>query len=187
MSDAEFKQPAKLLDNWKDVSTVKRGRMAGTRGYFIMKNGKLADASFEMEGSTGLGGGVDHYGYALALDNRELFGISDELAAQAAKSDNFDIYRQVWSAIEQSILARVMILPMAANTKMPSLTIQMFRETNGNRALKLAQTWAGKQIPDAPENSGVTIEYGNDFIHMDTMQEFLGAHSIRDVRINKYQ
>ena len=174
----------KLLDNWKEVSTVKRGRMTGTRGYFIMKNGKLADASFEMEGSIGLGGGVDHYGYALALNNRKLFGISDELATRSLKGDG-DSYFEVWKQIENVIAARVCTMVKTSNTGKPDITIQIFRTISPKAALRLVQGWVGKQIPDAPENSQVTIEigHGGDYIMADSIREFLSANDPRELKM----
>ena len=173
----------KLLDNWKEVSTVKRGRMTGTRGYFIMKNGKLADASFEMEGSTGRGGGVDHYGYALALNNRKLFGISDELATRSLKGDG-DSYFEVWKQIENVIAARVCTMIETSNTHKPDITVQIFRNISPKSALRLVQGWVGKQIPDAPENSQVTIEigHGDKYIMADSIQEFLSAQDPRELK-----
>lgn len=170
----------KLLDNWKQVSTVKRGRMAGTRGYFIMKNGKLADASVEMEGSNGLGGGVDHYGYALALDNRQLFGIPDDLT----DTGNDDNYLQIWKYIENAILARVMTIVKTSNTGKPDITVQIFNNVSPKSALRLVQGWVGKQIPDAPENSQVTIEigHGDSYMRAGSIREFLSAEDPRQLR-----
>ena len=191
----EHQSSVKLLDNWKQVSTVKRGRMVGTRGYFIMKNGKLADASVEMEGSNGLGGGVDHYGYALALDNRKLFGIPDDLAnkalgygndsSAAMESDTQDDYFKVWQHIENSILARVCTMVKTSNTGNPNITIQIFRQMSPKLALRLVQGWVGKQIPDAPENSEVTIEigHGDKYISANNIREFLSAEDPRQLEI----
>jgi len=191
----EHKFNTKLLDNWKQISTVKTGRMSGTRGYFIMKNGKLADASVEMEGSSGLGGGVDHYGYSLALDNRKLFGIPDELAnkvlnyssdssAAATDEQGQPLYFQVWKYIENAILARVCTMIETSNTHKPDITVQLFRETSPKSALRLVQGWVGKQIPDAPENSQVTIEigHGDKYISADNIREFLSAEDPRQLR-----
>lgn len=184
---------AKLVDSWRDVSTVKRGRMAGTRGYFIMKNGKLADASYEMEGSTGIGGGVDHYGYGLALDNRKLFGISDELAIRATTptDDDFadqDIYFKVWKKIEDAILARVMTMTKSSITGRPDTTIQFFKTISPKSALNIAQGWLGKQIPDVPENMTITIEIGHGDIYMkaDTVREFMSAKDPRALDVSRH-
>jgi hypothetical protein len=189
-----LKRPSttKLLDNWKQVSTVKHGRMAGTRGYFIMKNGKLADASFEMEGSSGQGGGVDHYGYTLALDNRKLFGISDELANKALSYgegssaamdlEGIDYYAEVWRHIKNAISARVMTIVETSNTHKPDITVQIFSNISPRSALKTVQMWVGKQIPDAPENSQVTIDLdGNKYLQADSIREFLSTEDPRQL------
>jgi len=171
----------KLVDNWKQISTVKQGRMAGTRGYFIMKNGKLADASMEMEGSNGLGGGVDHYGYALALDNRALFGIP----ADMNDTGNDDNYLEIWKCIENAILARVMTIVKTTNTGKPNITVQIFNRVSPKSALRTVQGWVGKQIPDAPEDSQVTIEIGHQdiYIRADSIREFLSAEDPRQLRM----
>lgn len=186
-------QSPKLLDNWKEVSVAKHGGMKGCRGYFIMKNGKLADATIEFDGSSGLGGGVDHYGYALALNNRKLFGIPDELAQQALQYgedssammsvDTQHIYMDVWKHIERAISARVMIMPRTANTHMPNTTMEMFSETNPRRALRLAQGWVGKQIPDAPENMEMVIDLGHGDVYLaaKSVREFLSTQNPRDL------
>lgn len=166
--------------------------MAGTRGYFIMKNGKLADASFEMEGSTGQGGGVDHYGYTLALDNRKLFGISDELATKALSygegssaamdSEGFDYYVEVWKQIKNSIAARVCTIVETSNTHKPDITIQFFHKISPKLAVKTVQSWMGKQVPDAPENSQVTIDIdGDTYLQADSIREFLSTEDARQL------
>ena len=182
----EFKSSTKLLDNWNQVSTVKSGRMSGTRGYFIMKNGKLADASFEMEGSTGLGGGVDHYGYSLALDNRKLFGIPDDLADRVLNGSEEDSdYLTVWKHIENAILARVCTLVTSSRTNRPNITIQIFKQMSPKFALRLVQGWVGTQVPDAPENSQVVIEigHGDVYIQADSIREFLSAEDPRQLKM----
>ena len=185
----------KLLDNWKQVSTVKRGRMSGTRGYFIMKNGKLADASVEMEGSSGQGGGVDHYGYGLALDNRKLFGIPDDLADKLLKyrdddsvyKDNFeyqDDYFKLWEYIENAIHARVCTLTSSSMSGRPVITVQLFKATNPKLALRMVQGWVGKQIPDSPENSEIDIElgHGDQWISANSIRELLSAEDPRQLK-----
>jgi hypothetical protein len=185
-------QSVKLLDNWKQVSTVKRGRMAGTRGYFIMKNGKLADASFEMEGSSGIGGGVDHYGYALALDNRKLFGIPDDLAekalaygegsAAAMDLEGLDYYTEVWNHIKNAVSARVLTISETSNTHRPDITVQLFKKISPKYALRLIQSWVGKQVPDAPEDSQFTIDIDNDvYLQADSVREFLSTQDPRQL------
>ncbi len=170
---------ANLVDDWKQISPVKNGRMRGTRGYFIMKNGKLADASFEMEGSSGLGGGVDHYGYTLALDNRKIFGIPDELADNPDEDDN---YSKIWSYIKKAAVARVMLLPNSLLTHRPDITIQWFSLLSPS-SLRTLQGWIGTKLPDVPENSTVNVELENqDGYVADTIREFLSARSFRDLR-----
>jgi len=189
----EVKQPnysnTKLVDNWKQISTVKRGRMRGTRGYFIMKNGKLADASFEMEGSEGRGGGVDHYGYTLALHNRKLFGIPDDLANRMlgigyGEEENDD-YFKVWKFIEKAISARVCTMVETSNTHRPDITIQIFDKIPPKSALRMVQGWVGTQVPDAPENSQIYIEIGNDdqYIYADSIRQLLSANDPRELRM----
>ena len=184
------KSTTKLLDNWKQVSTVKHGRMRGTRGYFVMPNGKLVDASNEMEGSVGLGGGVDHFGYALALNNRKLFGISDELAQRALQNtddemDDQNVYFKVWKQIENSIVARVCTMVETSNTHKPDITVQIFKNVSLKFALRFVQGMIGKQIPDAPENSQVTIEvgHGGDYIMANSIRELLSAQDPRQLKI----
>ena len=170
--------------------------MAGTRGYFIMKNGKLADASVEMEGSSGQGGGVDHYGYALALDNRKLFGIPDDLADRALglgkdSSMAMDLetqgdYFKIWSHIESAILARVCTLVKTSNTGKPDITVQIFRKVSHKAALRLVQGWIlHGQVPDAPANSQVSVEigHGDSYIAADNVREFLSAEDPRQLKI----
>lgn len=164
--------------------------MAGTRGYFIMKNGKLADCGYEMEGTDGLGGGVDHYGYGLALDNRKLFGIPDDLAQKAlgygegsaAAMEDFDVYNKVWDHIKNAILARVCTMVETSNTHRPDITIQFLKKVSPKMALKTVQLWMGKQIPDAPEDSQVTIDIDSDiYMQADNVREFMSAEDPRQL------
>jgi len=134
-----------------------------------------------MEGSNGLGGGVDHYGYALALDNRALFGIP----ADMNDTGNDDNYLEIWKCIENAILARVMTIVKTTNTGKPNITVQIFNRVSPKSALRTVQGWVGKQIPDAPEDSQVTIEIGHQdiYIRADSIREFLSAEDPRQLRM----
>lgn len=180
----EIEEPAttvKLLDNWKQVSTVRTGRMRGTRGYFIMRNGKLVDTGFEMEGSSGLGGGVDHFGFSVAVENRKMFGIPDEIADNPEEDDN---YFKIWKYIEKAISARVRTMIETANTHRPDIFVQIFDNISPKSALRMVQGWIGKQVPDAPENSQVSVEIGNQsfYFQANSIKEFLSAQNPRDLK-----
>ena len=176
----------KLLNSWKEVSTAKHGVMAGSRGYFVMLNGQLADVSNEMERRPTLAS-IDHYGYALAMNNRKMFGISDELASRALQSksdaEKRKAYEEVWQQIAKFIAARVMVMPRSKLTGKPAIFVEIFRQASPKDALRIVQSWVGRQIPDAPDNCTVTVELkgSNISLEADTIHEFLSTNNPRDL------
>jgi hypothetical protein len=173
----------RLKDNWKDVSSIQQGSpvMKGTRGYLVMKDGRLFDSTSEMEGTSGLGGGVDHYGYGTALENRDLFGIPKDADAPSSPETGSidDPYFKTWDKINKATQARVMAMQRTADGGGPHVSIQFNNGESPKVALRKAQEWLGTQIPDEPEKTSYSLEVypGGDTQNFNSVKELMSASS----------